>query len=57
MMAINSGFRLGFCTLTNDAVVAYKVTYSRECDKGVQWNDPDIDIAWPENCRRTLAVC
>lgn len=47
---IPAGFLHGFCTLTSDAVVAYKVTnyYDRECDRGVRWNDPDIGISWPD---------
>jgi dTDP-4-dehydrorhamnose 3,5-epimerase len=47
---VPAGFLHGFCTLVPDCVVNYKVTnyYSRDCDKGVAWNDPDIAIAWPE---------
>lgn len=43
------GFLHGFCTLTEDAVVSYKVTayYSRDNDLGVRWNDPDIGVEWP----------
>lgn len=43
------GFLHGFCTLMPDTIVAYKVTdyYDRESDKGVRWDDPDIDVAWP----------
>lgn len=44
------GFAHGFCTLTHDTVIAYKVTdfYSAECDKGLSWADPALGIAWPE---------
>lgn len=43
------GFAHGFCTLTEDAIVAYKVDgyYSRENDAGVSYADPDIGIVWP----------
>ncbi|RKE85560.1 dTDP-4-dehydrorhamnose 3,5-epimerase [Rhizobium sp. AG855] len=47
---IPAGFLHGFCTLTENAVVSYKVTsyYNAEADKGVRWDDPDIGIIWPD---------
>jgi dTDP-4-dehydrorhamnose 3,5-epimerase len=47
---VPAGFLHGFCTLGTDTVVAYKVTnyYDRASDKGVQWNDPEIAIDWPD---------
>jgi dTDP-4-dehydrorhamnose 3,5-epimerase len=43
------GFAHGFCVLSNEADVVYKVSneYSSEHDSGVMWNDPDIGITWP----------
>jgi dTDP-4-dehydrorhamnose 3,5-epimerase len=46
---IPHGFAHGFCTLTPDVMVAYKVDeyYSPEHDRALLWNDPAIGIAWP----------
>ncbi|MCJ2054289.1 dTDP-4-dehydrorhamnose 3,5-epimerase [Methylobacterium sp. J-070] len=46
---IPQGFAHGFCTLTPDVMVAYKVDayYSPEHDRALLWNDPEIGIPWP----------
>ena len=48
MFFIPRGFGHGFVTLTDDVEFVYKVDnlYSKECDRGVRFNDPDIGVDW-----------
>lgn len=50
MLYIPPGFAHGFLTLSETAEVLYKCTaeYSPSDDRGIIWNDPDINIAWGE---------
>lgn len=49
MLYVPPGFAHGFCVLSDEADVLYKVTaeYSPELDRGIIWNDPEIGIRWP----------
>jgi len=49
MIYIPPGFAHGFCVVSDTALISYKVTseYSPENDRGIIWNDPEIDIQWP----------
>jgi dTDP-4-dehydrorhamnose 3,5-epimerase len=48
---IPEGFGHGFCVLSEQAQLFYKVTapYSGPHDGGLLWNDPAIGIVWPLN--------
>ena len=50
MFWVPAGFAHGFCALTDEAVVSYKVTgyWSPGVDGGVRWDDPAIGVRWPE---------
>lgn len=49
LLYVPEGFAHGFCVLSNEADVLYKVNqeYSPEHEKGILWNDPDLNISWP----------
>lgn len=46
---IPEGFAHGFCVVSETALFAYKCTefYSAGNDKGICWNDPELNIQWP----------
>ena len=43
------GFAHGFCVLSEEAHVIYKVSslYDPATEKGFRWDDPSINIEWP----------
>ena len=50
MLMIPRGFGHGFRTLTDDVEFCYKVDnlYSKECDRGIRFDDPTIGVEWGE---------
>jgi dTDP-4-dehydrorhamnose 3,5-epimerase len=43
------GFAHGFCVLSDEADVAYKLSslYDHATEAGIAWDDPDIAVDWP----------
>jgi len=46
---VPAGFAHGYCTLTADTEVIYKVSdyYNPVHERAIRWNDPAIGIPWP----------
>lgn len=46
---IPPGFAHGFCVLSATALFMYKCSdyYAPQCEGGICWNDPELDIRWP----------
>ena len=49
IMWIPPGFAAGVVSLAEDSQLAYKTTaeYSKDHERGILWNDPEIGIQWP----------
>ena len=49
VLYVPRGFAHGFVVMSEYADVVYKCTaeYAPETDRGIIWNDPDINIHWP----------
>jgi dTDP-4-dehydrorhamnose 3,5-epimerase len=47
---VPEGFAHGFLVLSKSAVFHYKCTdyYNPQAERGIIWNDPDINIKWPD---------
>ncbi len=48
MLFIPEGFAHGFVVLSDEAELLYKASgeYAPQADRGIIWNDPDINIDW-----------
>ncbi len=48
MLYIPVGFAHGFVALTDEVEILYKASgeYAPQADRGILWNDPDINIDW-----------
>jgi dTDP-4-dehydrorhamnose 3,5-epimerase len=46
---VPAGFAHGFAVTSDSALFSYKVTerYSKESERSILWNDPEIGIRWP----------
>jgi len=51
MIFLPRGFAHGFCTLTDECELLYKVDncYNQKAEGGIIWNDDYININWPIN--------
>ncbi len=49
LLYVPEGFAHGFCVLSDEADVFYKVNqeFSAENDRGMLWNDPTVGVKWP----------
>lgn len=49
MLYVPPGLAHGFCVLSEQVDVTYKVTaeYAPELERGFRWDDPEVGIVWP----------
>jgi dTDP-4-dehydrorhamnose 3,5-epimerase len=49
LLYVPEGFAHGFCVISDEADVLYKVSneYSQEHERSLIWNDPKLNIQWP----------
>jgi dTDP-4-dehydrorhamnose 3,5-epimerase len=53
---VPGGFAHGFCTLSDEAEVVYKVSahYAPDCEGGLHWDDPELGIPWPVSASQAV---
>jgi dTDP-4-dehydrorhamnose 3,5-epimerase len=51
-------FAHGYQTLEDDSLVLYEITapYHAEASRGLRWDDPVLDIPWPETKERVISA-
>ena len=51
MLYVPPGFAHGFCVVSAEADILYMTTdeYAPTLESGIAWDDPDLNIAWPES--------
>ena len=49
MLYVPTGFAHGFCALSEEVDLLYKVSkeYAPAQERGILWNDPDLNVQWP----------
>jgi dTDP-4-dehydrorhamnose 3,5-epimerase len=57
MLWIPEGFAHGFVVLSETAEFLYKTTdyWAPEFERSIAWNDPALDIKWPEEIKPSLS--
>ena len=57
-LLVPRGFAHGFVVLEDDSIFAYKVDnfYSKECDRGIAFDDPTIGIDWQKLTGENLSL-
>lgn len=57
MLYIPEGFAHGFVVLSDEAELCYKASgeYNKDADRGILWNDKDININWEIDFKPVLS--